>query len=35
MEKIKFYIGEENGVVKEGSDFNESIFSEQYKKPSK
>lgn len=30
MGKIKFYIGEENGVVREGSDFNESIFSEQY-----
>lgn len=31
MSVTKFYIGEENGVVKERYDFKESIFLEQYK----
>lgn len=31
MDTIKFYIGEENGVVVEKNNFTESIFAEQYK----
>lgn len=31
MEPIKFYIGQESGIVVENKDFDKSIFAEQYK----
>lgn len=31
MEPIKFYIGQESGIVVENKDFDKSIFTEQYK----